>query len=434
MKMLNRRTFLAANAATAILSTDAARAAQQGKPFDGVQLSVLMEGHPTTDAIQRMLPAFKTLTGIDVALEVVPEQDISAKILLELSSKSGRYDVVQDNIIYVPVFAKNGYIIPLDDKLGNYPNYFDKADFVPGYFNTVLHSGKIYGLPIYGESTFVMFRKDLFAQYGLRPPETFNDIETAAKTISEKTGKKIAGITMRGQQGIQGVYIWAAYLWGFGGSFLDRDGHSALATPEGDAALDAYTRVLRDYGPIGVANYGWEENRLLFEQGRAAITLDATVNGAYNEDPVASSVAGKVGYIPVPMQSSSPKGSSSSLAVHSFYVASDSGYKEAATLFVAWATAKEQQLKSIETDPNAGVTSLTAIHSAAFIKRYGVFKDAMVAAINRGNPQYLPTIAQANEVINNTGVAVSKALADVMPAAEALKEADEANNAAIGRG
>jgi multiple sugar transport system substrate-binding protein len=431
--MLNRRAFLATTAAAAMLSSLSAPATAQDKPFDGVQLSVLMEGHPTTDAIQKMLPEFKALTGIDVALEVVPEQDITAKMLLELSSKSGRYDIIQNNIIYIPGFVKNGYIVPLDESLAKHADQFDKADFVPGYFNTNVVDGKMYGLPVYGESTFVMYRKDLFEQYGLSEPKTFDEIENAAKTISEKTNKEIAGITMRGQQGIQGVYVWAAYLWGFGGSFLDDKGKSALATPEGTAALEAFTRVLNSYGPVGVANFGWEENRLLFQQGKAAITLDATVNGAYNEDSAASSVVGKVGYVPVPMKSSSPKGGSSSLAVHSLYVTADSQNQEAATLFAAWATAKEQQLKSMESDPNSGVTSITALNGESFSKRYGAFKDAMIAAINQGNPQYLPTIEQANEVINNTGIAVSKALAGTAPAADALKEADEANNAAIGR-
>jgi multiple sugar transport system substrate-binding protein/sorbitol/mannitol transport system substrate-binding protein len=229
------------------------------------------------------------------------------------------------------------------------------------------------------------------------------------------------------------VYVWAAYLWGFGGSFLDANGKSALATPEGVAALDAFTKLLKDYGPVGVANFGWEENRLLFQQGKAAITLDATVNGAYNEDPTVSTVVGKVGYVPVPMKSASPKGGSSSLAVHSMYVSAESKNQEAAALFAAWATAKEQQLKAIETDPNSGVTSLSVLNSEAFGKRYGAFKDGMIAAINAGNPQYLPTVEQANEIINNTGIAVSKALAGTASAADALKEADEANNAALAR-
>jgi len=431
--MITRRNLLAATAAAGLFAAAALPADAQTKPFDGVQLSVLMEGHPTTDALQKMLPEFKAATGIDVALEVVPEQDITAKILLEFSSKSGRYDVVENNIIYIPGLLASKSIVPLDDSLAKHASYFDKADFVPGYFNTNVVDGKVYGLPVYGESTFVMYRKDLFQQYGLSEPKTFDDIQAAAKTVSEKTNKKIAGITMRGQQGIQGVYVWAAYLWGYGGSFLDAQGKSALATPQGLAALEAFTKVLNDYGPIGVANFGWEENRLLFQQGKAAITLDATVNGAYNEDPAASSVVGKVGYVPVPMRSASPKGGSSSLAVHSLYVSADSQHQEAATLFAAWATSKQQQLKSMETDPNSGVTSLAALNGEAFTKRYGAFKEAMLAAINRGNPQYLPTIDKANEIINNPGIAVSKALAGAASAGDALKEADKANAAALAR-
>ena len=431
--MIDRRSLLAATAFAGLVASFAMPALAQDKPFEGVQLSVLMEGHPTTDAIQKMLPDFKEATGIDVALEVVPEQDITAKILLEFSSKSGRYDVVENNIIYVPGLVSSKYIVPLDDSLAKHSEYFDKADFVPGYFKTNLVDGKVYGLPVYGESTFLMYRKDLFQEYGISEPKSFEDIETAAKTVSEKSNKEIAGITMRGQQGIQGVYVWAAYLWGYGGSFLDDQGNSALATPEGIAALKAFTRVLKDYGPVGVANFGWEENRLLFQQGKAAMTLDATVNGAYNEDPSVSLVAGKVGYVPVPMKSDSPKGGSSSLAVHSLYVSADSQNQEAAALFAAWATAKEQQLQSMETDPNSGVTSLAALNGEAFGKRYGAFKDAMLAAIDRGNPQYLPTIEKANEIINNTGIAVSKALAGAASAADALKEADAANNAALAR-
>ena len=430
--MFTRRKILQGAAAASAAAMLPVTALAQDKPFDGVQLSALLEGHPTTDAIQKMLPEFKTLTGIDVALEVIPESDITAKMLLEFSSKSGRYDVVQNNIIYVPGFVKSGYIVPLDDHLAKHTKYFDKADFVPGYFNTNILDGKTYGLPVYGESTFVMYRKDLFEQYGLAAPKSFEDIENAAKMVSEKSNKEIVGVTMRGLQGIQGVYVWAAYLWGYGGSFLD-GGKAALATPEGVKALEDFTRVLKDYCPVGVANFGWEENRLLFQQGKAAITLDATVNGAYCEDPKESAVVGKVGYVPVPMKSASPKGGSSSLAVHSVFVTADSKNQEAAALFSAWVTAKEQQLKSIETDPNSGVTSLAALNSDGFNKLYGAFKEAMIAAINAGNPEYLPTIEQANEVINNTGIAVSKALAGTATAVDALKEADAANTAALSR-
>lgn len=430
---MKRRELIVLTAALAASTAMPAFAQDAAKPYAGTRLAVLMEGHPTTDGIQALLPEFTEATGIEVELEVVPESDITAKMLLEFSSGSGRYDVVQNNIIFVPGFVEAGYIEPLDELAAAAPDYLDKPDFVPGYLNTNVLDDKLYGLPVYGESTFVMYRKDLFEEYGIAIPESFADIEAAAKTIEEKSNGEITGITMRGAQGIHSVYVWAGYLWGFGGEFINAEGGSALATPEAAASLDAFARVLRDYGPVGVANFGWEENRILFQQGKAGITLDATVNGAFNEDPEISSIVGKVGYLPVPVETDAPLGGSSSLAVHSLYISAASANKEAAWLFSSWATAKEQQIKSLEIAPNSGVTSQAALDSEAFNSRYGAFKDAMIASINQGNPQYLPTVAAANEIINNAGIAVSKVLAGTASATDALAEADAANAAALAR-
>jgi multiple sugar transport system substrate-binding protein/sorbitol/mannitol transport system substrate-binding protein len=236
---MKRRQLLALTLALATSSALPAMA-DADQPYAGTHIAVLMEGHPTTDGIQKLLPEFTKETGIEVELEVIPESDITAKMLLEFSSGSGRYDVVQNNIIYIPGFVKAGYIDPLDDLAKKLPKYLDRADFVPGYLNTNIVDGKLYGLPVYGESTFLMYRKDLFEQYGLTPPKTFDEVISAAKTIKEKSNGEIAGITMRGAQGIQNVYVWAGWLWGYGGEFLTKDGKSALGTPEAAASLDAF--------------------------------------------------------------------------------------------------------------------------------------------------------------------------------------------------
>jgi len=430
---MNRRYFIALALTLSSSVALPAFAQDANQPYKGTRLAVLMEGHPTTDGIQALLPEFTEATGIEVELEVVPESDITAKMLLEFSSASGRYDVVQNNIIYIPGFLQAGYIAPLDELASKFPTNYDKADFVPGYLNTNIVDDKLYGLPVYGESTFLMYRKDLFEEYGIAPPKSFSDVTAAAKTIKEKSNGAVAGITMRGAQGIHNVYVWAGWLWGYGGEFITKDGKSALGSNEAVASLDAFAGTLRDYGPVGVANFGWEENRVLFQQGKAGMTMDATVNGAFNEDPSISSVVGKVGYVPVPVETDRLKGGSSSLAVHSLYISEASQNKEAAWLFASWATAKEQQIKSFAIAPNSGVTSLAALNSEEFNKRYGAFKDAMLASINAGNPQYLPTVAAANEVINNAGIAVSKVLAGTASAKDALTEANAANDAALRR-
>ncbi|MFM9279251.1 ABC transporter substrate-binding protein [Paenibacillus jiagnxiensis] len=400
------------------------------QPYSGKEINVLLEGHSTSNAIQEMLPAFEEETGIKVNLEIVPYSDLTSKALMNFSSRSGRYDIVMDDIVHGIGYADAGFVEPLDAFTTNAAlnRNYDSSDFVPQYLNAMKYGDKLYGLPVYGESTFLMYRKDLFEEYGIQVPTTLDEMMAAAKTVHEKSGGEIAGITLRGEQGIQNVYVWSTFLWGFGGQWLNEEGKSDLATPEAVKALQYYSDILNKYGPTGVANFGWQENRLLFQQGKAAMTIDATVNGAYNEDPKESSVVGKVGYAPVPTQTDNPKGGASSLAVHGMYLAKDSQNKEAAWLFMSWATAKEQQIKSISIDPNSGVSSLSAMKDEAFISQYGAFSESMLAAIENGNTQYLPQIPQANEIINNTGVAISKALLGNTTPENALKEANDLNN------
>lgn len=400
------------------------------KPYHGQQINVLLEGHPTSNAIQKMLPEFEEQTGIKVNLEIVPYSDLTSKALMNFSSRSGRYDVIMDDMVHGIGYVNAGYVEPLNEFMNNeaLSSYFDGQDFVPKYLEVMKVDGQAYGLPVYGESNFLMYRKDLFEKYNLQVPKTYDELMNAAKTIHEQTNGEIAGITLRGEQGIQNVYVWSTFLWGFGGQWLDGQGKSDIASPEAVKALEFYSDLLTQYGPTGVANFGWQENRLLFQQGKAAMTIDATVNGAFNEDPKESSIVGNVGYAPVPTQTDNPKGGASTLTVHGIYLSKDSKNKEAAWLFMSWATSKEQQVKSMSIDPNAGVTSLSAMKEPVFVEKFGAFKDAMLQAIEEGNMDYLPQIAQANEMINNTGVAISKALTGHTSAEGALKEANDLNN------
>ncbi len=163
------------------------------------------------------------------------------------------------------------------------------------------------------------------------------------------------------------------------------------------------------------------------------MTIDSTVNGGFNEDPKESTVVGKVGYAPVPVQPGDHPGNSGALQVHGLYISSDSKKQDAAWKFISWATDKQTQMKSVELNPNAGVSSLSAINSDAFTKRYGAFKDGMLAALQNGNAKYLPTIPQSTQIINITGIALSEALAGTQTVENALQQANTRNDKALSR-
>ena len=399
------------------------------KPYQGVTLNALMEGHPTTDALKILLPEFENATGMKVNMEVLPYDDMTAKTVLTLSQKSSQYDVYFDDWSAHGIgFASGGGLEPLDSYIADpkVNQYVDLKDFVDTYITFVRLNGKQYGLPMYGESTFLQYRKDLFDQYGLKAPTNFDEMMNAAKTIYEKTNGQVYGVTLRGQQGIHAVYVWLAFLWGFGGQWFDEQGKLDLDTPEAIAATKFYHDILTKYGPPGFANFGWTENRVAFTQGKAAMTIDATVNGAFDEDPKGSIVVGKVGYAAVPQAAGvTLKGGQHSLAVHGLYLNAYGQHKDAAFLFISWATSKNTQIKGFDVAPNSGATSKGALYSPAFQKKYGAFVEGMLAALGKANAKYLPGVPQANEIINKVGIALSLVLADKKSAADALKEVND---------
>lgn len=419
------------NASTASEKTNAesSKKAQQDakSKFEGITVNALLEGHPTSDAMKAMQSQFEEETGIKLNLEIVPYNELPQKALLGFSQKSDRYDVIFNDRVYLSGYATNDYILPMDDFIKNpeINKYCDINDYVEQYLNACTFDGKIYGLPAYGESTFLMYRKDLFEQYGITAPKTMDELVNAAKAVKEKSNNKTYGITLRGQQGIHAVYIWAGFLWGFGGRWFDGNGKLDINTPEAIKATEYYVSLLKNYGPPGFSNFGWQENRLAFQQGKAAMTFDATVNGAFNEDPKESQIVGKVGYVPVPKGTDNLQGGQSSLAVHGLYINKFSKNPEAAFMFASWATSKGVQIKSLESASNCGISSKGAMESPEFNKKYGSFKDGMLEAIKSGNTEYLPSVPQASEIIEKVGTALSQCLAGTKSPKDALAEVND---------
>lgn len=417
-----------------LLSATASASGDPLRAYEGITINAMLEGHPSSSAIKQLVPEFEALTGIKVNCEILPFEEMPQKILLAFNQGNDYYDIIMNDRFVTAGYVANDYILPLEGFIADarINQFANMDDFVPRYIEASKYEGKVYGLPVYGESTFLMYRKDLFEEYGIAVPETMEDLVEAARIVKEKSGGAIAGITMRGQQGIHVLYTWAGFLWGYGGRWLDEAGKLDLATPEAIKAAEVYAAVLRDYGPQGYANFGWQENRLMFQQGKAAMTIDATVNGAYCEDPNESLVVGKVGYAPVPAAAGvAQKGGQHALAVHEMFISKFSKNPEAAFLFMTWALSPETQSKCMEIESHSGVSSLSAMQSDAFKAKYGAFTDGMLAALDKANVDYIPQNQFAQEIINRVGTAMSQVLAGTKSAADALTAVNEEVNTEV---
>src|SRR5438874_12326619 len=135
---------------------------------NGQSLNVLMVNNPQMVDLQKLTAAnFTKQTGITVNFTVLPEDDVRDKISQDFSSQAGQYDVATISNYEVPFYAKNGWLQPLDQNISGDPG-FDQSDILkPLQESLTGDDGHVYAEPFYGESSFLMYRKDVFSQLGL---------------------------------------------------------------------------------------------------------------------------------------------------------------------------------------------------------------------------------------------------------------------------
>ena len=78
-------------------------------------IRILMETVPDTRYIQELLPEFEEASGIDVEIEAISYIDMHSKLVPQLISPEGSYDLIVVDFYWVGEFTKAGWLMPLDD-------------------------------------------------------------------------------------------------------------------------------------------------------------------------------------------------------------------------------------------------------------------------------------------------------------------------------
>jgi sorbitol/mannitol transport system substrate-binding protein len=268
---------------------------------------------------------------------IVEENILRQRVTTDVSTGSGQFDLVFLGLYEAPIFAKRGWLQPI----GELPADYDIEDVFKSLRDGLSYDGKLVALPFYGESSFLMYRKDLFEQKGLKMPDqpTFDDIAKFAAALNDKD-HGFYGLALRGQPGWgENMATVDTMANSFGASWFDMQWHPTLDTAAWKNALSTYVDLVKKYGPPGVTANGFNENLTLFSGGKAAMWIDATVAGGILENPKNSQVVGKVGYAPAPI-AVTPNGSHW-LWSWAFAIPSKAKNAEGARKFAAWATSKQ---------------------------------------------------------------------------------------------
>ncbi|MFJ8312963.1 MULTISPECIES: ABC transporter substrate-binding protein [unclassified Streptomyces] len=304
-------------------------------------INVLMVNNPQMADLQKLTAEYFTKsTGITVNFTVLPENDVRDKISQDFASQAGQYDIATISNYETPIYAKNGWLAPLTDR-AKADSAFDQSDVLPAIQESLTASGQIYAEPFYGESSFLMYRKDVLAEQKLTMPEhpTWQQVAgLAAKADGARPGMK--GICLRGQPGWGEVMAPVTTVVNtMGGTWFDKDWTAKVDSPEFTKAVNFYVDLVRSHGEAGAPQAGFTECLNDMTQGKVAMWYDAT-SAAGALEASGSPVAGKLGYAPAPVERTK---SSGWLYTWAWGVQKASKNQDDAWKFISWASGKQYE-------------------------------------------------------------------------------------------
>ena len=125
----------------------------------------------------------KANPGIDVKWVTLEEGTLRQRVTTDIATKGGQFDVMTIGMYEAPIWGKKGWLHEL-----NFNDDYDVNDILPAMRGGLSADGKLYAAPFYGESSMIMYRKDLMDKAGMSMPDnpTWGHVADAAAAMTDK--------------------------------------------------------------------------------------------------------------------------------------------------------------------------------------------------------------------------------------------------------
>ena len=386
------------------------------------QLTLAVISGVEGEALKQAARDYESQTGVHINIAEFPYANLFEKELIDLNARTGAYDLIMLDDPWFPRFTASQFLVDLTPLLQKRGHTGPDEDFVASSLALCHHpydTGALYALPYVGNSQLFFYRKDLFAKHGLKEPETWDDVLTAAKTIQEKetgpNGGKLYGYVMRAAQGNAAVADFMPIFWAFGAEMFDANGKPTVNSPEGIAALQ-FMLELGKYSPPGYANFNADEVSAHLLQGTAAMSINWPAWISSFNDPSKSRVLGKIEFTTLP---GARKAGQAEIGNWLIAIPRYSQNAEAAMDFLLWATSADQMKRSAERGNPPTRRSLFT--NAELVSKFPAY-PVQLRSLETSRPR--PRTPQWNEIENAFGIFLSKANSGELSPAEAMNQAN----------
>jgi multiple sugar transport system substrate-binding protein len=353
------------------------------------------------------LAKFEKQTGVKVDLQVIGWPDLLNKILGATTSGQGP-DVLNIGNTWAASLQATGAFMPYDAKaltaIGGQDKFVQTAFATGGAPGQTPTSVPLYGL-VYG----LYYNKKMFADAGLQPPKTWQELVDAAAKLTDPA-KKQYGIVLEGGSYTESVHF--AFIFGRqnGGQPFDSSGKPTFTSDGMVNGVKQYVDLLSKYKVVNPSNVQYKngpESPGDFAKGKAAMLMSQmNADNTLQADGMKSS---EYGVVPIPAPSPLPAGGkdiASFVAGINISIFKNTKNQDAALKFVKFMTSPEEQ--AILDKP---FTALPVVKGGTVNFTDNKAEAATFALVLATMSEPLPPIPAESAFETNVGAAVNGLLA-----------------------
>jgi sorbitol/mannitol transport system substrate-binding protein len=385
-------------------------------------IAIVNNGHMIN--MQKVAEAYTEETGVALNWVSLEEGVLREQVTSDTATGGGQYDIINIGMQEAPIWGAAGWIEPLE-----FGADYDIDDMLPAMRNGLSHEGTLYAAPFYGESSMVMYRKDLTDAAGvtIADNDSWDNIKAAAAAMHDPDNG-VYGTCLRGKPGWgDNMAFVTTVVNSFGGAWFDADFRPTLQSDEWKAAINFYVDLLGTYGPPGSEGNSFNEILALYNEGKCGMWIDATIAASFlTVDGVAYAQSPNAG---------NPVGANW-LWAWAMAVPTGTENTAEAKAFIEWATSKAY-IQAVGNHPDFGWGSVptgtrASTYEIAEFQAVAAFAAAEKAAIDSAAPEatdikpYVGVQFAAIPEFPQVGSAVAQEIAAALSGAKTVDEALEA--------
>ncbi len=244
---------------------------------DGETLEIMMVG-TTSDAYiegyNQVISDFNETNeyGVTVEVEYISNSDYKTKLTTLMASDAEPDIIFTWELGYLENFVDGGKIVDLQPYLDEDEEWAES--FNEGMLEQLTYDGDVYGIPTQQSACVMFYNKDIFEEYGLEVPTTYDEYLEICETL------KAAGITpVSLASTADDAWLVSQYIQQLANGIAGYDLFDSLKNGEGawndEAFIEAgnlfAAEVDAGYYEDGFTGVGSTEAELLFQTGQAAM-------------------------------------------------------------------------------------------------------------------------------------------------------------------